>query len=135
MAQISWPAAPSVRITVTVPDPPMMSSLDGLDTDGKFSRISDYISRATDWMQRAKEQIEILAQGNAELQDFLEHLLDAIRPLQLIGNDIEILAGEGTPEAAITANVGSLFLRTDGAASTTVYIKETGTSNTGWRAV
>ena len=40
--------------------------------------------------------------------------------------------GTGTPEAAVTAPVGSLFLRTNGAAGTTTYTKATGTGNTGW---
>jgi hypothetical protein len=52
--------------------------------------------------------------------------------LTLAGIDIRV--GAGTPEAAVSAPVGSLFLRTDGAASTTLYIKETGTGNTGWVA-
>ena len=43
--------------------------------------------------------------------------------------------GEGSPETVVTAPVGSLFLRTDGGASTTMYVKESGTGNTGWRAV
>jgi len=43
-----------------------------------------------------------------------------------------ITVGTGTPEAAVTANVGSLFLRTDSA--TTLYVKQTGTGNTGWVA-
>jgi peroxiredoxin len=30
--------------------------------------------------------------------------------------------------------VGSLFLRTDGGANTTLYIKESGSGNTGWVA-
>lgn len=46
-----------------------------------------------------------------------------------------VLSGSGTPEAAITAPVGSLYLRTNGGASTSLYIKETGSGNTGWRAV
>lgn len=45
-----------------------------------------------------------------------------------------ILTGTGTPEAARTAPVGSLYLRTDGGASTTLYIKESGVGNTGWVA-
>jgi hypothetical protein len=40
--------------------------------------------------------------------------------------------GAGTPEAALTAGVGSTFARTDGGAATTLYIKESGTGNTGW---
>jgi hypothetical protein len=47
----------------------------------------------------------------------------------------KILWGSGTPEAAVTAPVGSLFLRSDGGTDTTLYIKESGTGNTGWAAI
>jgi hypothetical protein len=40
----------------------------------------------------------------------------------------------GTPEGVVTAPVGSLATRTDGGAATTLYIKESGTGNTGWVA-
>lgn len=40
--------------------------------------------------------------------------------------------GTGTPEGAVTAQVGSLFLRLDGGAGTTLYVKQSGTGNTGW---
>jgi hypothetical protein len=43
-------------------------------------------------------------------------------------------AGSGTPEGAVAAPVGSLFTRTDGGASTTLYVKQSGTGNTGWVA-
>lgn len=43
-------------------------------------------------------------------------------------------SGTGTPEAVVTAPVGSLFTRTDGGGSTTLYVKESGTGNTGWVA-
>ena len=43
-----------------------------------------------------------------------------------------VLTGTGTPEAAVTAPVGSLFLRTDSA--TSLYVKQTGAGNTGWVA-
>lgn len=46
----------------------------------------------------------------------------------------QILTGAGTPEAAVTAPVCSLYLRTDGGASTTLYVKESGAGNTGWVA-
>ena len=42
--------------------------------------------------------------------------------------------GAGTPEGVVTAPVGSLFLRTDGGAGTVMYVKESGTGNTGWVA-
>jgi hypothetical protein len=45
-----------------------------------------------------------------------------------------IRTGTGSPESVVTAVVGSMFLRTDGGAGTTLYIKESGTGNTGWVA-
>lgn len=40
--------------------------------------------------------------------------------------------GTGSPNGVVTAVVGSLFLRVDGAAGTSLYVKESGTGNTGW---
>jgi len=42
--------------------------------------------------------------------------------------------GTGTPESVVTAPIGSIFLRTDGSTNTTLYVKESGTGNTGWAA-
>lgn len=42
--------------------------------------------------------------------------------------------GTGSPEGARSAPVGSIFLRTDGGTSTVLYVKESGTGNTGWVA-
>jgi hypothetical protein len=40
--------------------------------------------------------------------------------------------GSGSPEGVVTAPIGSLYLNTDGGAGTTLYVKESGTGNTGW---
>ena len=45
-----------------------------------------------------------------------------------------ILSGSGTPEGAVSAPVGSLYMRSDGSTNTAIYRKETGTGNTGWVA-
>ena len=51
------------------------------------------------------------------------------------GNNCRISAGLGTPEGAVAATVGSLFLRSDGGAGTTLYVKQGGSgTNTGWVA-
>lgn len=42
--------------------------------------------------------------------------------------------GAGSPEGVVTAIVGSMYMRTDGGASTTLYVKTSGTGNTGWTA-
>lgn len=51
-----------------------------------------------------------------------------------LGQTVKLCIGSGSPESVVTANVGSLYLRTDGGANTTLYIKESGTGNTGWTA-
>lgn len=43
-------------------------------------------------------------------------------------------SGAGSPEGTVTANVGSLYTRTNGGAGTTLYVKESGAGNTGWVA-
>ena len=47
-------------------------------------------------------------------------------------NNQVILVGSGAP--AVAAPVGSLYLRTDGSTSTTLYVKESGTGTSGWVA-
>lgn len=49
-------------------------------------------------------------------------------------DNCNISTGTGSPEGVVTAKVGSLYLRSDGGASTTLYVKESGTGNTGWVA-
>lgn len=49
--------------------------------------------------------------------------------------NVWIKRGTGSPEGVETANVGSIFIRTDGGTDTTAYIKESGTGNTGWVAI
>jgi hypothetical protein len=43
-----------------------------------------------------------------------------------------LMQGTGSPEGVVTGVIGSLFLRTDGGAGTSLYVKQSGTGNTGW---
>lgn len=45
-----------------------------------------------------------------------------------------VRSGTNSPEGVVPAVVGALYLRTDGGAGTTLYVKESGTGNTGWVA-
>ena len=54
--------------------------------------------------------------------------------IRLDANNVGIFIGSGTPEAAVTADIGSTFHRTDGGAATSFYVKESGTGDTGWVA-
>jgi hypothetical protein len=71
----------------------------------------------------------LLGSGNKALG---ATLLRSVAPT----NDREELrfVGTGTPEGAVTAPVGATFMRTDGGATTTLYIKTSGVGNTGWTA-
>jgi hypothetical protein len=43
-----------------------------------------------------------------------------------------ISTGTGSPNGVVTSAVGGLYLRLDGGTKTTLYVKESGTGNTGW---
>jgi len=43
-------------------------------------------------------------------------------------------SGTGTPEGIVSAVVGSMYTRTDGGVGSTLYVKESGSGNTGWAA-
>lgn len=49
-------------------------------------------------------------------------------------NDRGLFTGSGSPEGAVTAEPGSIYTNTAGGAGTTLYVKETGSGNTGWVA-
>jgi hypothetical protein len=61
---------------------------------------------------------------------------DALRDLRTTVQTTKglVLRGEGSPEGVVEAPVGVLYERSDGAAGTAYYVKESGTGNTGWVA-
>ncbi len=62
---------------------------------------------------------------------------DAFRELARLLVDLEVLpiyTGVGTPESNVVAGIGSLYTDTAGGAGTTLYVKESGTGDTGWVA-
>jgi len=50
----------------------------------------------------------------------------------LLNGQCVLRSGSGSPEGAVTGNVCDAYLRTDGADGTTLYVKASGTGNTGW---
>jgi len=57
-----------------------------------------------------------------------------IPDLTTVSGSMRIFGGAGSPENVVTANVGSLYIRSDGGASTALYVKESGSGSTGWAA-
>lgn len=70
--------------------------------------------------------------GVAKVTENMEGSVTYASTVSVGGTAATIFSGTGTPEAAVTAPVGSIFLRTDGGAATSLYVKETGSGNTGW---
>ncbi len=50
--------------------------------------------------------------------------------------DLRVKFGAGSPEGVVQADRGTMYLRTDGGAGTTLYVKEVGDmpTSTGWDA-
>lgn len=71
-------------------------------------------------------------------------LIELIRQLKERDREIDALVllissglparGAGSPEGAVAADVGSIYIRTDGGSGTTLYVKESGSEKTGWIA-
>lgn len=55
-------------------------------------------------------------------------------PIEIESSGAKIYAGIGTPEGYVAANKGSVYLRNDGGANTSIYIKESGADEAGWAA-
>lgn len=68
----------------------------------------------------------------ADLTEFIEYRFPGAIGVQ--GTDAKIYSGTNTPEGAVSAVVGSLYMRLNGGANTTLYVKESGSGNTGWVA-
>lgn len=51
-----------------------------------------------------------------------------------MGVMLSVITGSGSPEGVFPSPVGTIFLRTNGGANTTLYVKESGTGDTGWIA-
>ena len=73
--------------------------------------------------------------GNPEVDQFLQDMLEIAKASHVKGTGVETIVGSGSPEGVYTAKVGTTFRRTDGGASTSFYVKESGDdTNTGWVA-
>lgn len=53
-------------------------------------------------------------------------------PIKVQGTDCAIYSGAGSPEGVVTANPGSIYLNSSGGAGTSIFVKQSGISNTGW---
>lgn len=57
------------------------------------------------------------------------------QPLKLDLNGALLIADNGSPEGAVTAPVGSIYIRLNSQAGQVLYVKVSGNGNTGWQAI
>lgn len=84
------------------------------------------------WIAQA---IQDVVQGVSATWD-VQHTPDGAHQTITLGTTTgpKVTYGTGSPEGVVTAPMGSLYLRTDGGASTTLYVKTSGSAATGWTA-
>ena len=70
-------------------------------------------------------------EGVSELNRMLQVLFDNMFG---DGDTVRYFKGYGSPENVVSASVGSIYSRLDGGATTTLYVKTSGTGATGWTA-
>lgn len=69
--------------------------------------------------------------GATELSRMLRFLYDSVAG---DGNMVKVYNGYGSPLNVVAAGIGSIYMRLDGGAGTSIYVKESGTDATGWVA-
>jgi hypothetical protein len=94
-----------------------------------FSRLQ--FGGTTSSFPALKRNSSVLETKLADDSAYAQHAADRYN---YQNTDKSIRWGTGTPEGVVAAGIGSLFLRTDGGAVTTLYVKESGSGNTGWVA-
>lgn len=100
--------------------------------DALYARVASFVLAVDDvvlCINLGKQPVVI-----GKIQNSAPALYSLDAPLAL-SSGVLVLSGSGSPEGAVTAAVGSIYLRTNGAAGTIIYEKATGSGNTGWLVV
>jgi len=79
------------------------------------------------------DQITFVQGGNINLLNGNIAINSAGKGVLFSGN-VLWRTGTGSPESVVSAPVGSMYTNVAGGAGTTLYVKESGTGNTGWIA-
>lgn len=85
---------------------------------------------ADGWVELHKEDLQSV-DGINSLNRMLRLLFDLVPG---DANNVRDFYGYGSPEGVVSAEIGSTYRRLDGSTTTTLYVKTSGTSATGWTA-
>lgn len=107
----------------------------GLFGTGAYATAADYLPKAGGTMTGnllfTDNSLDIGASGATRPRTIYVGT-SVFSPRYDVSASVNWRAGTGSPEGAITANIGSLYSQTDGTTDTAVWRKEAGTGNTGW---
>lgn len=139
------------NIELTNGDNPILKQIGGAVT-GRVQVLNDsYMQVGTDTNHslylRTNNADRWLVDNNGTLRPANDNATDIgfnggrVKDIHLAGilylnaaQNVFIRRGTGSPEGVVTASPGALYIRDDGGASTSLYVKEAGTGNTGWVA-
>jgi hypothetical protein len=79
------------------------------------------------------DRADMVASGNVAYSNGSDVSKDIFTASALTNSPVE-LRGTGSPNSVYVASVGSTYRRIDGGTTTSLYVKESGTGNTGWVA-
>lgn len=96
-------------------------------------------------LKRSSAELQVRLADDSAFANLKASVINAQNSVEILGLSSSVLTlthtsasaasiqtGTGDPEAASTANTGSLFVRTDGGVGTSLYVKEVGSGNLGW---
>jgi hypothetical protein len=83
---------------------------------------------AEGWVELHKDDLTSV-EGINSLNRMLRLLFDLIPG---DANNVRDFNGYGSPESVVSADIGSTYRRLDGGATTTLYVKTSGTGAVGW---
>ena len=102
----------------------------GTDTTAIHDNVAGEISAITEKTSPADKDM-MLIEDSADSNNKKKIELGSI---PVLGPSATLSNGSGSPEGVLAASAGSLYVDTSGGTSTTLYVKESGTGNTGWIA-
>ncbi len=77
-----------------------------------------------------------ITDSNSKMQQqfraWTQDITAAVNELQKGISELQTLSGAGSPEGVVTASPTRLYMDTSGTAGLVLYVKQTGTDNTGW---
>jgi len=105
--------------------------------NANFTVIKDWINNNLlhrDGLTWENNSMELELDMNSNLITNLPAPTAPTHPVRLQDITSTYLTGTGSPEGVVTASVGIIYTDSTGGVGTTLYIKESGSGNTGWAA-